>query len=125
MNEQYDASVDGLLLFQRLASPSHSINALCLQSVLDALSNALPNQFCTVNIRRDFTLIVVDDGAKDAKRTVLAASGPEAKVASPKYLSPLLCWKLLPPEFTSRATHVKMSQKWLVSAKSDFEADGD
>lgn len=43
MNEHYDASVDGLLLFWRLVSPSHSINALCLQSVLDALSNALSN----------------------------------------------------------------------------------
>lgn len=101
MNEHYDASVDGLRLFQRLASPSHSINALCLQSVLDALSNALPNQFCMISISRDFTLAVVDDGAKGAKHPVLAASVPLAKVTTPKYLSPLLCWKLLPPEFAS------------------------
>lgn len=54
MNEHYDASVDSPLLFWRLDSPSRSINTLCLQSVLDTLSNALPNQFCVVNKSRNF-----------------------------------------------------------------------
>jgi len=56
MNEHYDASVDGLLLFRRLASPSHSINVLWLRSVLDALSNVQANQFCMVNKSRDFNI---------------------------------------------------------------------
>lgn len=54
MNEHYDASVDGLLLFQGLALPSHSINTLCLLSVLDALSNALQKQLYVVKKRRAF-----------------------------------------------------------------------
>ena len=117
MNEHYNASVDGLLLFRRLASPSHSINVLWLRSVLDALSNVQANQFCMVNKSRDFNIGCSGWWGKGCNTSVTTA--PVAKVTSSKYLSSLLSWSL---EFTSWATHVQVSQKWYVSAKSVLEA---
>lgn len=93
MNEHHGASADGLLLLWRLASPSHSISALCQLRVLYALSNALPNQFCMVNKSRDFA---TDCSGCWRMQDILSWLLPLAKVTIPTYLSPPLCGRLLP-----------------------------
>lgn len=109
MNEHHGASADGLLLLWRLASPSHSISALCQLSALYALSNALPNQFCMVNKSRDFATDCSRCWVRGCRASCPGCFCSTGKGHHPQVLVTTALWEVTALTFTSWATLVEMN----------------